>query len=259
MDSGALAGRRIVVTRPRDQAAPLVRLIAAAGGDALLFPLLEIAPADDRQPLEVLARQLGDYRLAVFVSPNAVTHALPTLLAAGDWPASLIPAAVGPGTVRALEEAGIAGCIAPRERFDSEGLLALPELAPDAVAGCRVAILRGDGGRELLADTLRQRGASVDAVTCYRRSGPAGGFASLLDAWRDARLDAIVVSSSEALRYLVDGLPPEGRAALQRTPLFVPHARIAESARALGLDRVVLTEGADSGLIRGLLAYNWCA
>jgi len=259
MDSGALAGRRIVVTRPRDQAAPLARLIAAAGGDALLFPLLEIAPADDHRPLEALARQLGDYRLAVFVSPNAVTHALPTLLAAGDWPASLIPAAVGPGTVRALEDAGIAGCIAPRERFDSEGLLALPELAPDAVAGCRVAILRGDGGRELLADTLRQRGASVDAVTCYRRSGPAGGFASLLDAWHDARLDAIVVSSSEALRYLVDGLPPEGRAALQRTPLFVPHARIAESARALGLDRVVLTEGADSGLISGLLAYNWCA
>ncbi|MFV5216011.1 uroporphyrinogen-III synthase [Azonexus caeni] len=259
MDSGALAGRRIVVTRPRDQAAPLARLIAAAGGDALLFPLLEIAPAEDRRPLEALARQLADYRLAVFVSPNAVAHALPTLLAAGDWPASLIPAAVGPGTVRALEEAGIAGCIAPRERFDSEGLLALPELAPAAVAGCRVAILRGDGGRELLADTLRQRGASVDAVTCYQRSGPAGGFASLVDAWREARLDAIVVSSSEALRYLVDGLPAEGRAYLQQTPLFVPHARIAESARALGLERVVLTAGADSGLIRGLLAYNWCA
>lgn len=144
--------------------------------------------------------------------------------------------------------------------FDSEGLLALPELAPAAVAGCRVAILRGDGGRELLADTLRQaRWASVDAVTCYRRSGPAGGFASLVDAWREARLDAIVVSSSEALRYLVDGLPAEGRAYLQQTPLFVPHARIAESARAFGLERVVLTEGADSGLIRGLLAYNWCA
>ena len=88
-------------------------------------------------------------------------------------------------------------------------------------------------------------------------TGPAGGFASLLDAWRDGRLDALVVSSSEALRYLVDGLPPEAHAYLRQTPLFVPHARIAENARALGLGRVVLTEAADSGLIRGLLAYNW--
>jgi len=259
MDSGALAGRTIVVTRPRDQAAPLAAMIAAAGGTALLFPLLEISPVDDHCQLAAAASRLADYRLAVFVSPNAVTYALPTLLAAGDWPPSLIPAAVGPGTVRALQDAGVTGCIAPRERFDSEGLLALPEFAAPEVLDRRVVIFRGDGGRELLADTLRQRGATVDTVTCYRRSGPAGGFASLLDAWRDGRLDALVVSSSEALRYLVDGLPPEAHAYLRQTPLFVPHARIAENARALGLGRIVLTEAADSGLIRGLLAYNWSA
>lgn len=259
MSTGPLAGRTIVVTRPRAQAAPLAKMIAADGGNALLFPLLEIAPAAETAALASAAERLADYSLAVFVSPNAVAHALPLLLADRPWPAQLQPLAVGPGTVRALAEEGVPGCLAPAERFDSEGLLALPELAGERVAGRRVAIFRGDGGRELLADTLRARGAIVDCITCYRRSGPAVGFDQLLDAWRDGRLDAIVVSSSEGLRYLVAGLSAEGREFLRQTPLFVPHERIAGIARELGLDRVELTEAADSGLIQGLLAYNWSA
>lgn len=259
MTTGPLAGRTIVVTRPRAQAAPLAKMIAAGGGNALLFPLLEIAPAGDTAALTSAAGRLADYSLAVFVSPNAVAHALPLLLADRPWPAHLQPLAVGPGTVRALAEEGVPNCLAPAERFDSEGLLALPELVAERLAGRRVAIFRGDGGRELLADTLRERGAIVDCITCYRRSGPAAGFDQLLDAWRDGRLDAIVVSSSEGLRYLVDGLSAEGRDFLRQTPLFVPHERIAGIARELGLNRVELTEAADSGLIQGLLAYNWSA
>jgi len=154
---------------------------------------------------------------------------------------------------------GVAGCVAPRERFDSEALLELPELATGRVAGKRVAILRGDGGRELLAETLRARGAEVDCITCYRRSGPADGVAPLLAAWRAGKLDALTVSSSEGLRYLVDLLDGEGRRYLQKTPVFVPHARIAESARALGLSNIILTAAADAGILAGLGAYNWSA
>jgi uroporphyrinogen-III synthase len=254
---GPLAGRSIVVTRPQAQAAPLAEAIAAAGGTPIVFPLLEISPAADPQPLAEAAARLAEYAVAAFVSPNAVEHALPVLLAHGAWPAGLLPAAVGQGTVKALAARGVTGCIAPTERFDSEALLALPELAAERVAGRRVAIFRGDGGRELLADTLRQRGATVDCITCYRRSGPSDGVAPLLTAWRLGRLDAITVSSSEGLRYLVDLLDAEGLAFLQATPLFVPHARIAENARALGLSHIVLTEAADAGLIAGLHAYNW--
>lgn len=257
--SGPLAGRTVVVTRPRAQAAPLAKMIAAAGGNALLFPLLEIAPAADHGELEAAAGRLDDYDLAIFVSPNAVAHALPTLLAERAWPARLATAAVGPGTAKALADEGIPGCLVPAERFDSEGLLALPDFAGERIGGRRVAIFRGDGGRELLADTLRERGAQVDCITCYRRSGPAAGFGQLLEAWRAGRLDAIVVSSSEGLRYLVAGLDEAGRERLRQTPLFVPHERIAGIARELGLARVELTEAADSGLIRGLLAYNWSA
>lgn len=254
-----LTGRTIVVTRPRAQAEPLAEAIEAAGGTPLLFPLLEISPADDPAPLNEAAARLGDYAIAVFISPNAVDYALPTLLARGPWPATLTPAAVGQGTVRALAAQGIGGCIAPTERFDSEALLALPAMAQTQVQGWRIAIFRGDGGRELLADTLRERGATVDCITCYRRSGPSGGVAPLLEAWRTRRLDAVTVSSSEGLRYLVDALDDEGRDFLQTTPVFVPHARIADTARAAGIERIILTDAADAGLVAGLRAYNWPA
>jgi uroporphyrinogen-III synthase len=255
--SAPLAGRTIVVTRPQAQAAPLAEAIAAAGGTPLIFPLLEIAPADDLLPLVRVAGHLNDYMLAIFISPNAVDYALPTLLASNPWPSSLVPAAVGQGTVKALAARGVKGCIAPTERFDSEALLALPELQSAMVKGRKVVIFRGDGGRELLAETLRERGASVECITCYRRSGPSNGVAPLMSAWRAGSLDALTVSSSEGLRYLNDLLDAEGRDFLRQTPLFVPHARIAENARTLGLNNIVLTEGADAGIVAGLLAYNW--
>lgn len=255
--SGPLAGRTIVVTRPQAQAAPLAEAIAAAGGKPLLFPLLDISPAADPAPLAAAIDRLADYTLAVFISPNAVDYSLPAILAAGPWPAGLTPAAVGLGTVKALAAHGVGGCVAPSERFDSEALLELPALQAERVGGRRVAIFRGDGGRELLADTLRHRGAVVDCIPCYRRSAPAGGAASLMVAWRAGTLDAITVSSSEGLRYLVDMLDAAGRARLAATPLFVPHARIAENARLLDLQQVVLTAPADAGIIAGLCAYNW--
>ncbi len=254
---GPLAGKTIVVTRPLAQVGPLAAAIAALGGEPLIFPLLEISPAADGQPLAAAVARLADYSLVVFISPNAVDHALPAILAHGDWPLGLQPAAVGQGTVKALAAHGISGCVAPSERFDSEALLALPELAAERVAGRRIAIFRGDGGRELLAETLRARGAEVDCVTCYRRSGPANGVAPLLAAWRAGRLDALTVSSSEGLRYLVDLLDAEGCSYLQKTPVFVPHSRIADNARALGLSNIILTGAADAGILAGLGAYNW--
>lgn len=254
---GPLAGRTIVVTRPRAQADALAAAIRAAGGEPFVFPLLEIGPAPDPAPLAAAVARLADYALAVFISPNAVDYSLPAILARGPWPAALTPAAVGQGTVRALAARGIGGTVAPVERFDSEALLELPELQADRVAGRRVAIFRGDGGRELLADTLRERGATVDCIPCYARSAPAAGAAPLLARWREAGIDAFTVSSSEGLRYLVDMLDGEWRVRLAATPVFVPHARIADNAAALGLARVVLTAPADAGIIEGLCTYNW--
>lgn len=257
--AGPLAGKTIVVTRPRAQAAELAAGIEALGGHALIFPLLEIYPPANPAPLQQAIAQLGDYHFTIFISPNAVDHALPAILAAGSWPANLQPAAIGPGTVKALTKHGIAQCLYPASRFDSEGLLAEEAFAAEAIAGKKILIFRGNGGRELLAETLRERGAFVDCVTSYERHGPGDNFDTLLKAWRQHQLHAIALSSSEALRYLLDGMDSEGHNFLANTPLFIPHPRIAESARAAGLRQIIQTEAADAGILSALGAYNWPA
>ena len=123
------------------------------------------------------------------------------------------------------------------------------------MAGKRVIIFRGDGGRELLGDTLRQRGATVEYVTCYRRGRLDLDSAPLLKLWSEGRLDAVTVTSSEGLRNLVDMVGKLGQTWLKKTPLFVPHQRIAALARAIGCRDILLTGPGYEGLVAGLLEY----
>lgn len=253
--SAALAGRRILVTRPAAQAASLVGMIEAEGGEAVCFPLLEIAPVDDLAPLAAAAASLESYDFAIFISPNAVNYAIPHLLVGRNWPTGLPAVAIGPSTVKSLENFGVGPVLAPSERYDSEAVLALPALATAQVQGRRVLILRGNGGRELLSETLQARGATVSRVSCYQRSAPSD--ATLLRSrLRAGQLDALTLSSSEGLRYLWAMLDAEERLRLSALPLFVPHARIGEEATALGLSRVMLTEPADTGIVSALLAFK---
>lgn len=241
-----LTGLTIVVTRPREQADGLVQRIEQLGGKSVLFPLLEIEAVRDDGVLREQISRLHQTDLAIFISPNAVRYGL---AAAGSLPANVRVAAVGQGSARALHEAGIAQVIVPTERFDSEGLLALPELQD--VAGKRVMIFRGDGGRELLGDTLKARGAAVEYVTCYLRSKAALDTAALLSA----KPDAITVTSSEAVSHLSGMLDADQRSATCAIPLFVPHARIAEAARLQGWQHVFVTESGDDGMMSGLIAW----
>ena len=234
-----LAGRKILVTRPREQAARLAQLIEDAGGRAELFPAIVI---EDVAAPAALAR-LREFDLAIFVSPTAVAKALPQV---ATWPHALRVAAVGAGTRRELEKHGIADVIAPLSGADSEALLAMPELAD--VAGRRIAILRGDGGRALLGDTFVQRGAQVEYITCYHRLAPKPPSRP----WRVGELAAVTVSSSQGLDNLFAVLDP---AMLRATPLFVPHPRIAERARALAAREVVLAGHSDGEMLERLVAY----
>lgn len=244
-----LAGLKIIVTRPREQAAPLVRLIEQAGGIPLLFPLLDIAPAPNQQELGEKISRLGGFDLAVFISPNAVRYGMAAIRAGGGVPAGLKFAAVGQGSAKALRERGVAEIIAPQERFDSEALLALPEM--QAVQGRRVIIFRGNGGRELLGDTLKARGAEVEYAECYVRSKPPLDMAGLLGALPDA----LTVTSSEALAYLWEMADEPARRRLSLLPLFAPHERIAEAARGLGWRNAVAANGGDEGMLAGLIAW----
>jgi len=251
-----LQGRRILVTRPAAQAASLARMIAAQGGQAVLFALLEIGPADDDAALRRAIAQLDDYAVAIFISANAAAFSVPQILAAGGWPKTLQAAAIGQSTAAQLASLGVEDVICPAARFDSEALLELPALAAGALAGKKVLLLRGNGGRELLADTLRQRGAQVDAVSCYQRWPPADA-APIVSLLKNRQVDALTISSSEGLRNLLALLDTDASMHLRALPLFVPHQRIAQVAAELGLPRVVLTAPADAGIIASLCAYNW--
>ncbi|MFA6972030.1 MAG: uroporphyrinogen-III synthase [Gallionella sp.] len=242
-----LAGVKILVTRPRDQATQLAQAIEQADGIPLLFPLLEIAPVQDAQLLREQISHLEQADLAIFISPNAVQYGMAAIRSGGALPANLKVATVGQGSANALRELGVKDVIVPDGRFDSEGLLARPEL--QNIAGWRVMIFRGDGGRELLGDTLKARGAAVEYVACYRRSKPLQNVCELSDA------HAITVTSSEALGYLWQMLDEAGQKKLRDTPIFVPHPRIAALAQQQGWSRVYLTGAGDDGLLSGLLEW----
>jgi uroporphyrinogen-III synthase len=248
-----LAGRGILVTRPAGQAAALARLVSEAGGHAIAFPVIEIVEVEDLHPLLGLIDRLEQFDLAIFISPNAVDKAMNLVAARRAWPQSLRVAAVGQGSARELRRRGLADVIAPQGRFDSEALLALPELAE--VAGRRVVIFRGEGGRELLGDTLRARGAEITYAECYRRGRPDADTAALLRAWARGEVHAVTVTSSEGLHNLFDMLGKLGQQWLKQTPLFAPHPRIAQAARELGIVNVITTGPGDEGLFAGLRDY----
>lgn len=247
--SRPLAGLRIAVTRPCAQASALAQQITDSGGQPILFPLLEIGPPPDPRPLRDIVARLANFNLAIFISPTAVDYGMAALQAAGPLPLSLRIAAVGQGSAIALRKAGIGEILAPADQFDSEHLLALSEL--QEVRGWRVVIFRGENGREVLGDTLKSRGAEVEYVACYRRTGPPQAAGALLAA----RPDALTVTSSEALRYLWDMADEAEKAQLAMLPLFAPHERIAATARMLGWRKAVATAGGDAGLLGGLIAW----
>ncbi len=246
-----LAGRGIVVTRPAHQAQTLATLIREAGGNPIIFPVLEILDPADPQPLLDAIDRLDSYDLAIFISPNAVTRVMSRIAGRRSWPAKLRTAAIGKGGVAELKRHGIEDVIAPERAFDSERLLEMPQL--QAVSGQRVLIFRGEGGRELLGDSLAARGAQVEHVACYRRQRPRIDAGPLLQAWAGNAIHAVIVTSSEGLRNLFGMLGEPGRAGLQQTLLLVPHPRIAAAAAELGCTHVVTTAPGDDGLFDALL------
>jgi uroporphyrinogen-III synthase len=249
----SLAGRHVVVTRPAGQATHFATALSGAGAIPVLYPVLEIRDIEDVAPVLDAAIRLDNFELAVFVSPNAIEKALALILPRRPWPAGLRVAALGKSSERELARHGIRDVISPPLRFDSEALLELPELID--IQGKRVIIFRGDGGRDVLGDTLKARGAAIEYVTCYRRAKPQLDPAPLLKLWEVGKLDAVTLTSSEGLRNFHDMIGRLGQAWLKKTPAFVPHVRIAEQARALGLGKVLPTGPGDDGLMAALMQY----
>ncbi|MES2886031.1 MAG: uroporphyrinogen-III synthase [Pseudomonadota bacterium] len=225
-----LAGLRVLVTRPAHQAGGLLLRLEDAGASVQALPLLRITAPQDVDAARTALQAGSTAHFWIFTSANAVDGAV--ALHAAGWPQQLF--ALGQGSVRALAKHGHAA-IAP-EGGSSEDLLLWPELAE--LSGKRVLIVTGEGGRAVLADTLRARGAQVGIARCYRREAlphEPGKVSALL-----AATDVVVLTSGEALTALL------ALASLTMQPLLLPSRRVAAAARAAGCKGPILLPAAVS-------------
>ena len=254
--SGKLAGRAVLVTRPAGMSTQLAALLRAEGGEAVLLPTIDILAPDDTAKLDATIDRLEGFDIAIFISPTAVAKADAAVRGRRDWPARLRYAAIGSGTAAALRKIGVAEMVVPQGRGDSDALAALPELA--AVTGRRVVIFRGQGGREALSDTLLARGAQVEYAECYRRALPRADVRPLVDRWDKDGIDAVSVTSAQGLENLLallEASGDSGPALLRATPVFVPHPRVGDAARSVGVERVIVTGAGDQALADALASF----
>ena len=251
-----LSGLSVLITRPRGRGEILASAIRNAGGLVREVPLLAVEPLHPQRDAELRAvtaaqlQRLDQYDAAIAISINAVELALSW---ARDywpqWPPQLHWYGIGAATAEALAQWGVR-CTAAGGGMNSEALLALPEL--QSIANHKILILRGVGGRETLAETLRARGATVDYAECYRRVEP------ILDENARAELaapvDAICVNSAETLANLWNNLNPYARDHVRARALIVPSERVGQKARELGFQRVVVAANAGTAATLNALA-----
>jgi len=239
-----LQGLSILVTRPPAQSDSLCELIEEHHGRPVRFPAMEIKAAADTDLARARLAPVEQADLLVFISVNAVDYAFPLL--PDTLPADLLISAVGQTTARKLEEYGLDPDLIPKDRYDSEGLLALDELQD--MKGKKIIIVRGNGGRSKLKLELERRGARVDYAEVYQRLLPNRSPANLLTAW-DRMVDVVSATSNSLLDNLFTLLGREGQLKLRSTPLLVISQRMAEHAEALGCQQIYVADSASDQAI----------
>jgi len=223
MSDTTLAGVGVLVTRPTQQADELVQAIDSHGGQAFHFPTIEIVPRDSAD-ISASASALPHPDIAIFVSSNAVRHGL-------EFAETARIAAIGPATAAAIEASGRSVDIRPASGFDSEHLLG--EAAFEQVSNTAIRIIRSQDGRELLATSLRERGATVDYLAVYDRLKPEYEPARIdeyVSGWQSGEINVVTAMSVAALNNLVALTPDSCLNLLARTPLVTPASRVIQEA-----------------------------
>ncbi|MBC52239.1 MAG: uroporphyrinogen-III synthase [Gammaproteobacteria bacterium] len=253
-DQVQLTGLNVLLTRPQLQSASLVKAIKGHGGHVCEVPLIEIEAVTDGDACETIKNRilsLDQYHAAIFISTNAARLGLEWIDA---WwpqlPTGLSAYAVGPGTARSLQVLDWPVFYSDKG-VTSEHLLALPGLQD--ISGQRIALFRGVGGRELIAETLRERGATVDYIELYHRRTPDYGSDMLLRLIQQDHINAIVVTSAQILDVMLHFLQ-NNPAAVASIPVIVPSERIRQYALDAGLVRVINAGGADDETVLEALA-----
>ncbi|AFJ03000.1 Uroporphyrinogen-III synthase [Methylophaga frappieri] len=236
-----LSGLRILVTRPISQAVELARSVRDAGGEPVLLPLIDIEPIAANKWPEIDWRKID---WLIFVSRNAVNLFFTGLQK--KLPARIKYAAVGNGTAQALATQGVDTVLCPEQPGGSEGLLSVSALQD--VAGQKIVIIRGQGGRPLLADTLHARGATVRYIEVYKRQLPRILEQDIADA---GQCDMLLATSVQSVDHLVQLFTNK---ALFNKPLIVLSERIKHVALAKGFSQVLVTHNAsDTAIMQKLI------
>ena len=256
----SLAGLTVIITRPAHQAQPLCESISQAGGTVVKFPVIEILPPSNPGTIQSRLTQLNLANLAIFISANAVDAGLNALGGVAHWPEGVPIAAVGRATAAKLVSHGLSVNLVAPEPFNTEALLALPELKN--LTEQSIMIFRGEGGRELLAQTLRDRGASVEYVECYRRVIPASDPAMLYQCWDESRDEKrkllIVVTSNESLKNLVEMVNSEHLESLLASRLLTVSERAVSKASDLGFKQtpVIATAASNEMILEAIQQFS---
>ena len=246
-----LQGVGVLVTRPRTQATELVNAIEGHGGCAYCFPVMEIVPFDEIV-VRKRAAEMEKPDIVIFISRNAVEYGI-------KYTEGGKIAVIGPATANAVQAAGRVVDIRPSSGYDSEHLLA--EAALKDVAGKRVRIIRGTSGRELLAEKLSERGATVEYLSVYERRAPEVGAETLADLesrWRQGEISVVTVMSVQSLRNLARILPAWCAAQLESTPLVTPAGRVLKEALdRYPASRPILASGPSANeIVRAIIAIQ---
>lgn len=242
-----LTSLTVLVTRPAPQAAVLAASIRELGGTAIVQPAIEIRP--------VAAAVASGHHLVIFVSVNAVEHGARYI----EKTTGMRIAAIGKATAAALAAIDMPADIVPDAGFDSEALLAHPDLILPADA--RILIVRGSGGRELMRETFAARGCIVEILDVYERIMPAldeQQRTELETAWAAGAIDIATITSVETLRNLFALLTERGRELLKDTPLVVASRRIALAAAEMGVraECIVAAAADDQSMIGALAQWH---
>jgi uroporphyrinogen-III synthase len=227
------------VTRPAHQAGPFIQLLEAAGFAAIPFPAITICDIDQADALKSRFNKLDNFDILIFISVNAVVYAL-HYLNPSQIPDTLRIAAIGKRTAQVLNDHGFNVDFLPDAGYNSESLLALNDFQTPLISQQSILIIRGEGGREYLADTLQSRGARVDYAEVYRRCCPVIDPSAVLALWNQDAIQIVTVTSNEALKNLYHIVGPEGRTHLCQTPIVVPSQRGVELAQQLGFSSSIL-------------------
>lgn len=251
-----LAGTGVIVTRPRHQCAGLLRMLQKCGAHVRCLPVIQIEPPADTAPARRALDRFGSFHMAVFTSTNAVEGAVALRPDLNAYAGSVAVAAVGPGTRRALEGAGIGVSVMPENEFSSEGLLGHSTLAADEVRGRRILIVKGEGGRAVLFERLTAAGAEVSCADVYRRRRPEVRIPELLDEPL-SRFALIVITSGTAIEHLLELATAAETAEILNMQFVVSSGRIADLARTAGARRApIIAEGpGDEALVRAVRSW----